>query len=271
MIYTALFIGLRAEHFLVFALVIFLCYGSPKMRLFLRTGFPVWIFGACYDSLRLIPAHWKPEIHVADLYHAEKVLFGFSFGGTKLILPEYFITHNTAILDLVCGALYLTHFPVFFLFLVYLFFRDVEKAQSVAWTFLILNTLGMLTFHLYPAAPPWYVTHYGFGPADWNTPAHPAGTLRLDALLGTPVCQGFYRKSPDVFGAVPSLHVAIPALIFSYSRHLSRLWALGSFLYVSGVAFSAVYFNHHYIIDIVVALVYTAITYVLWERLTQNS
>ena len=65
--------------------------------------------------------------------------------------------------------------------------------------------------------------------------------------------QSFYGKSADVFGAIPSLHVVYPFLATVYGWPLRRFrWvAVGYFLLV---CFSAVYLNHHYLIDLFVGL-----------------
>ena len=64
---------------------------------------------------------------------------------------------------------------------------------------------------------------------------------------------GFYGKSADVFGAIPSLHIVYPFLALGYGWRLPRFrWvALGYFLLV---CFAAVYLNHHYVLDILVGL-----------------
>lgn len=269
--YTAAFIGLRGEHFFFFFLLMSLAFGNDRTRRFLMAGLPIWLFGACYDSMRLIPSGWMPDVHVSDLYLAEKALFGIVVDGKRLILPEFFGTHTAVILDLVCGILYLTYLLVFILFLLYLFFRDDRKAQLLGWSFCILNVAGLVTFQLFPAAPPWYVALFGLGPADLSVPSNPAGMLRFDAVVGLPIAEAIYTKSPEVFGAVPSLHVANPILVFLYARSLSRVWAWGSCFYAVAVAFSALYFNHHYVLDIVAAGVYAGATYMMvpwgYERL----
>jgi len=269
--YTALFIGLRGEHFFFYFLALFLALGNEKTRRFFTAAVPIWVFGVFYDSMRLIPSEWMGKIHVADLYLREKALFGVTVDGKRLILPEVFEIYNTPMLDLVGGILYVSYLAVFLLFLLYILLKDYRKARLLGWSFCILNVAGLVTFQLYPAAPPWYVTCHGLGPPDPTVPANPAGTLRFDALVGVPFFEAIYRKSPDVFGAMPSLHVANPILIFLYARHLSRRWAWSSFAYAFGVAFSAVYFNHHYLLDIVVGGLYAGITYLIlpwgWERL----
>lgn len=255
--------GLRTEHILIDLLVLGLWLGNNKSRLFLKTALPFWIFGACFDALRLIPQAWMRQIHVADLYRAEKFFFGFEWNGVQVTPSEFFTAHTSPVLDLPAGIFYLTYLPVFFAFFVFLFWRNLAVAKRLSWCFLLLNLAGIVTFQVFPAAPPWYVTYYGLGPADPATPPHPAGMLRFDALLGLPIAQSLYSKSPDVFGALPSLHVANPVLLFLFARHLGLWWALSAFAYALGVALSALYLNHHYVLDILAGALYAGIAYCL--------
>ncbi len=263
LVFTAVFIGLRPEHVLICALVLALWFGNDKSRLFLKTALPFWIFGACFDALRLIPDAWKPGIHVADLYRAEKLLFGLDLNGVRVTPSEYLSAHPAPVLDLAAGLFYLTYLLVFFAFFAYLFRRDLAMASRLSRCFLLLNLAGIITFQVFPAAPPWYVTYFGLGPADPATPPHPAGMLRFDDLLGLPIAQSLYSNSPDVFGALPSLHVANPVLLFLFARRLGRSWALSSLAYALGVAFSAVYLNHHYVLDILAGALYAGLAYCL--------
>lgn len=263
LLFTAAFLRLRTEHVLIYALVLALWLGNDRSRLFLQTALPFWIFGACFDALRIIPEGWKPQIHVADLYRAEKRLFGLDLNGVRVTPSEYLYAHPAPVLDLVAGLFYLTYLFVFFIFFCYLFRRDLTTARRLSWCFLLLNLAGVLTFQIFPAAPPWYVTYYGLGPADPTTPPHPAGMLRFDELLGMPITQSLYSKSPDVFGALPSLHVANPVLLFLFARLLGRSWGIATFLYALGVAFSALYLNHHYVLDILAGALYAGVAYCL--------
>jgi len=116
--------------------------------------------------------------------------------------------------------------------------------------FVWANFVGFSLYYIYPAAPPWYVAAHGFV-ADLSVHASPAGALRFDRLVGLPIMQGFYGKSADVFGAIPSLHVVYPmlALIYGFRLPRFRVVAIAYFLLV---CFSAVYLDHHYLLDLFV-------------------
>jgi membrane-associated phospholipid phosphatase len=79
----------------------------------------------------------------------------------------------------------------------------------------------------------------------------PAGLARVDAWLGLPVATTFYSKSANVFGAVPSLHVAYATLVAWVSGSLRGWLRWATIGFAMSMAFSAVYLRHHYVIDVV--------------------
>ena len=143
---------------------------------------------------------------------------------------------------------------------VYLFRRDYPALQRFTWSFLALNVAGFITYHLYPAAPPWYYHHYGCA-VDLATHASEGPNLaRVDAWLGIPYFAGMYGRSSDVFGAVPSLHVAYPLLLlidgFRRHRWLGRVLLVWFYL---SMCFAAVYLDHHWVFDIVLGSLYAVV------------
>ena len=136
---------------------------------------------------------------------------------------------------------------------VYLFATGREKrALRFIWVFVATNFIGFALYYIYPAAPPWYVSDHGFV-IDLSVRANAAGALRFDQIVGLPLMAGFYGKSADVFGAIPSLHVAYPFLAACYGFSLKKFrWVAVPYWLL--VCFSAVYLNHHYVIDMIVGI-----------------
>ena len=81
----------------------------------------------------------------------------------------------------------------------------------------------------------------------------PAGIARVDAWLGADVFRSIYSSNEFVFGAMPSLHVGYPAWFVLFLR---QTWsrALGV-AYVLAMGFFAVYFNHHYLVDVAAGVI----------------
>lgn len=111
--------------------------------------------------------------------------------------------------------------------------------STLAWGFLLVNLIGMFDWLVFPAAPPWYVAQYGAGPAQLDATPSAAGAARFDELLGVHYFADFYARSGNVFGAMPSLHVAYPTLVFLVLRERVRLGAIMALSFAIFVAFSA--------------------------------
>jgi len=247
----------------------FLDLYNEKTRQFLRTFLPCILTGAIYDSFRFaLHPLIDGRIHVAGPYVLDRMLFGV--GGHTL--NEVFARHHWAAADLVAGVTYLVYVVEYLALAMLLFFRGGRaRARTFARGFLVVNLLGFVTYVVYPAAPPWYVAQHGLGAAQLHAAPSAAGALRFDALLHTHVFANAYAHSVAVFGALPSLHVAYPALAALLVLRTAALrWARAmTIVYALLICGSAVYLQHHYVIDVVLGLVYAVIsagTVLAWER-----
>lgn len=244
--------GLGPEHFILVGLALVLSLWSNSSRRLALVGLPYLLYALVYDSMRWYEDYIRsPIIHVHEPYDFDLRFFGIH-GQTP---NEWLQQHTSRFWDFLCGLAYT---PLFFigesviLSIYFIARRDLARAQRFTWIFVIANLIGFSLYYIYPAAPPWYVAEHGFV-VDLSVRASPAGAIRFDQLIGFPLMQGFYGKSADVFGAIPSLHVVYPflAMIYGWPLRRFRPWAAGYFLLV---CFSAVYLNHHYILDLFVGL-----------------
>ncbi len=243
---------LRPEHLLAVALSLVLALWSDGSRRLARVGLPYVLYAAVYDSMRWYEDYIRsPIIHVREPYD-----FDLRFFGIHGLTPNEWLQHHTAhVLDFFCGLAYTPFFFIGESVILSIFLGlsgRLRVGERFTWAFVIANFIGFSCYYIYPAAPPWYVADHGFV-VDMTVHASPAGAIRFDHLIGLPLMQGFYGKSADVFGAIPSLHVVYPFLAMMYGWRLRRFrpFAAGYFLLV---CFSAVYLNHHYLLDIFVGL-----------------
>jgi membrane-associated phospholipid phosphatase len=211
---------------------------------------PIAAAGLIYELLRGL-FHYRGTIHIGDLYELEARLFSVATAEGPRALSEVVSRHTNPWLDTLCGATY-------FLFLAevigvasYLFFRARPKALELSLGFLLVNLAGWSVWFVFPAAPPWYVDQYGTGPALLDVVSSPAGLARVDAWLGLPIATTFYAKSANVFGALPSLHVAYASLVAWVAAPLGGRARWTTIAFAISMAFSAVYLRHHYILDVV--------------------
>lgn len=236
-----------------------LAYHSPRTKRIYLALLPIGLVGLLYDLMRFVKNTGLRgvAVHVCDLRALEMRWFGVTVGGERMTVHDWFRAHPSTVLDVACAIPYGTFIFVVLGYAVYLFFRDPGLEQRFVWGFLALNVAGFATYHVYPAAPPWYFHEHGCL-ADLAVPNSTGAALaRVDALMGIDYFRGMYGRASDVFGAVPSLHVSYPLLMALAGVRLHG--ALGKALLVgffSMMCFSAVYLDHHWVIDVVAGTVY---------------
>ncbi len=274
--------GLREDHVIAVGVILIASYSGPQGRKFLKFALPFLLTFMVYDSQRFYSDWIRGPIHVSEPYYFDRTFFGIPTNQGILTPNEWCQLHLTRALDLLTGFAYLTFFSIFILIAAYYNFylsrkgtckltpaQVKQKASSMPWAFFWLNLIGYSTYYWYAAAPPWYVTKYGLGPARLDVPASSAGCIRFDEILGTHFFSEMYGRAADVFGAIPSLHVAYPLLAVFFAFQLGSLRVFCIFFYI-WMCFSAVYLNHHYILDILWGSFYALLIGWLVYRLNQS-
>jgi len=253
--------GIRLDHLAIDAIyAALMLYGGFPCRLALLS-LPFWLVAVCYSDLLPWALEFRGPIHVGDLYDAERHWFGFNGSSGREIWPDFFREHHWTALDLLCGPVYLCVWIEMIPFALYLSLKDPARLSRLMWTYLAAHLAGFATWVLYPAAPPWYVELHGTGPAVLGTVSNAAGLARLDQILGIDLVQGLYGRSVNVFGAMPSLHIAAPTVFLCIAAGMGRTWIMGASLFAAIMAFSAVYFRHHYILDVLAGAGYACGAY----------
>jgi inositol phosphorylceramide synthase catalytic subunit len=239
-----------------------LALGPARAKRLLRGLLPLGLVGLTYDAMRFVE-HWgvsESTVHVCDLRAVEARWFGITRGGERITLHDWLQPRATPWLDLLAAAPYGAFLAVVFGYCVYLFARNFEAQQRFGWSFLAVNLLGFVTYHLYPAAPPWYFHRYGCV-VDLHAAASAGPNLtRVDAMLGITYFAGLYGRASDVFGAVPSLHVSYPTLMLAVGwRVQGRIGRALLVLFVLWMSLSAVYLDHHWVVDVVAGAAYAVV------------
>lgn len=243
-------IGFNANQ--VWLVVIFngLFYASSVTRKFIL-GFSIFIvYWILFDYMKAFPNYNVNRVHIAELYHLEKHVFGIFTNGLILTPNEYLRIHSTPVVDFIGGIFYLMWIPVPLAFAGYLFFTKKDQFLQFSLTFVLVNMIGFVIYYLYPAAPPWYVQYHGFTFIA-HTHSNPAGLIRFDHLLNINIFQSIYRQGSNVFAAMPSLHSSYPVIVVYYGLK-NRMGAMNFVfgLVMVGIWFTAVYASHHYVLDV---------------------
>jgi len=246
--------GLRVEHWIIIIAINLLFYSGKGGRRFIL-GFAIFaVFGMLYDVMRSFPNYLYHAVDIEPLYSLEKQLFGIEMQGTRLTLNEFFATNHNVLADFFSGFFYINWMPVPLAFAVYLYFKHRTLFLHFSLTFLFVNLIGFSIYYIHPAAPPWYVSQYGYA-LNFNTQGSAAGLTRFDQLLSFNVFGSIYSKNSNVFAAIPSLHCAYPVIVVCYGLKAK----CGKFnylfgLFMLGIWFAAIYSGHHYLIDVIIGI-----------------
>jgi inositol phosphorylceramide synthase catalytic subunit len=247
------------EHAAVFAIAIALFATGPRTKKLFLGVYPVALVGILYNVMKVVEnVGVSPRtVHVCDVRAVEVALFGVDVNGTRGTLHDWFQAHSSPVLDVACAVPYATFMFVCMGFAVWLYFRDYGRMVRFAWSFFALNLAGFITYHLFPSAPPWYYHAHGCV-VDMSARASEGPNLaRVDALIGVPYFHGMYGRASDVFGAMPSLHCAYAFIVVLEGWPVFRFpLRLASIAFYLGMCFSAVYLDHHWVLDAIAGSAY---------------
>jgi len=256
-------VGIPFERDPLFAwlLIGLLCFSVTDVRGFARGMVLDWLpliaVLVAYDWLRgsagrLGTVHYLPQIQL------DRWLFG---GQVPTVTLQRWLWHGRVHwYDVVCWAIYLTHFFFSPVLLAVFWKLDRSRFRSFLAVLLPLWFAGLATYALFPAAPPWIASNRHLIapitrilPQVWRAlPLHGAGSL----------AESGYQYANNV-AAVPSLHAAtslLVAIVVWPRRHrwLRPLVAA----YPLAMAFSIIYTGEHYFSDVVLGWIYTLV--VVW-------
>jgi hypothetical protein len=235
---------------------------GPRLRRLFAGVYPLALVALLYDSMRAIEnVGVSPgTVHLCDLRARELALFGVTVGGQRVTLHDWLQAHASPLLDRLCAIPYGTFIFVCLACAAWLYVRDYPRMVRFAWCFFALNLAGFVTYHLYPAAPPWYFHAHGCAIDVHASASEGPNLARVDAWLGVPYFARMYGRSTDVFGAMPSLHCAYACLVALEGWAAFRApWRVASVGFFALMCFSAVYLDHHWVLDAMAGITYCAL------------
>jgi len=225
-----------------------------RLRKFLLDWLPFLFILISYDFLRSLADHLNNRVHYMELIRADQWLFGVI--PTVFLQEKFYQTGRLQWYDFLSVFFYFLHFalPLAFGFILWLKNRLYFKKFAV--NLLVLSYAAFFTYVIFPASPPWLSNRMGL---------LPDVTKILDVILklfpqrlDLPTI--YNNFDPNPVAAVPSLHAAYPFLVLILSCKFFGKKGLLFIPYVLGVWFSIVYLGEHYVIDIILGVVYTVAT-----------
>jgi hypothetical protein len=175
-------------------------------------------------------------------------------------IPSLFMqqTWRLPFLDYMGAFFYSIYFFVPTLFAYVLWRKSPQNYWKYTVAFGVCTYGALVTFLFYPVAPPWIevpnVTRILTGSVDVN--------------LGVPVYKTLFDfLSPNLYAAFPSMHSALPWLVFLFAFKIWRWKALPVLSLPVGTWFSAVYLGEHYVVDVLGGIAYATVAFVAVEKI----
>ena len=163
------------------------------------------------------------------------------------------------ILDYMGAFFYSIYFfvPTLFAFIIWRISPKNYWKYTVA--FGVLTYAALVTFLFYPVAPPWLVQGSGVSRIL---------TQSVDVQLGIPVYRTMFDfLSPNMYAAFPSMHSAIPWIVFLFAFKIWKWKGLPVIIIPVGTWFSAVYLGEHYFVDVVGGIIYATVAFLAVDKL----
>jgi membrane-associated phospholipid phosphatase len=162
------------------------------------------------------------------------------------------------------SLVYVSHFVVPFVVPAVLWWRDHGRFRAWIARFLTITAVGLVTYVLVPAAPPWLASRHDVIGSVERTTVRGWAYLDLD-IAGRLVDRG--QGTVNLVAAFPSLHAAYSALVvvFFWPR-AGRLGRALLMAYPVAMGLALVVSGEHYVIDILLGWALAGAACWFWSR-----
>lgn len=219
-----------------------------------------------YDQTRGVADRLGIALHESDILDAEKWLFG---GTEPTVWLQHHLYHPAHVYwyDALCTLVYTSHFIATPVLAAVLWLRDRALWVRYISRVVLLSFAGLVTYCLFPEAPPWMAARDGLSAPVERLSAR--GWIWLHAGNLDDLLARAQNEGSNAVAAMPSLHLALAVLIaIMVGGRLRRRWRPLLALYPVAMGFTLVYCGEHYVLDLVAGVAYAlAVHYGLnaWE------
>jgi len=244
--------------------------------LFLRDWLPVVVLLEIYNITRgSADKLFAP--HITPMIHFDQWMFGWFTGGripTIWLQQHLYHPGHVQWWEVAVTLIYTSHFLTVPTVAVILWLRNRHLSYRFMRRWVVLSLAGLITYFLYPAAPPWYA----WRPA--GVLGEPVARISTDgwSALGLHsagnTLNALQADQSNPVAAMPSLHTAyaLMAVAFFLPMVRRRWWPL-LLAYPLAMTFTLVYTGEHYVADVLVGWLYVGLTFLVvglgerwWER-----
>jgi membrane-associated phospholipid phosphatase len=226
--------------------------------LFLRDWLPISLLLVVYNVSRgFADDLFAP--HVIPMIDADRAMFGRV--PTLWLQQHLYHPGQVQWWEVVVSLVYVSHFITVPTVAVVLWLRSRRQWARYMRRWFTLSVAGLVTYFLYPAAPPWWAWQHGA----LTEPVERISTNGWDAIglhSAGNTLNALQVDQSNPVAAMPSLHTAYAMMAVAFFLPLlrRRWWPL-LLAYPLAMTFTLVYSGEHYVIDVLVGWLYVAGTF----------
>lgn len=251
-------VGIEPDRYFFLLLLPVLIMGRARRYLMDWAPFLLLLFS--YEFLRGLAPVLGAHVHY--LFSIRSDSFVFSTVPTVALQSWFYHPGSPRVYDYFATVVYFMHFVTPLSFALLLWLRSYAQFKSFMAAFVLLSYAALVTYVLFPAAPPWLAAQHSYLP-----PVHQVLADTLKAFPARLSLPGIYQAfNPNPVAAIPSVHAAYPTLMLLFAVRYFGRRGLVVFPYVMSVWLGVIYMGEHYVIDVLIGIVYSVIAYLVAER-----
>jgi membrane-associated phospholipid phosphatase len=236
--------------FLVMGILIYAAYDKRSWHA-LKDWLPFITVFASYELMYSLVGFITPNLHSGP-FNFDVSMFGQ--------VPNLILQHTirSPILDYIGAFFYGIYFFVPTIFAFFVWKKSPKNYWKYIVSFGVLTYAALITYLFYPVAPPWIAVPN----------VTQILTQSVDVNLGIPVFKSLFDfLCPNLYAAFPSMHSAMPWLVFLFAFKIWRWKALPVLALPVGTWFSAVYLGEHYVVDVLGGIAYATVAFIAVEKI----
>ncbi len=209
-----------------------------------------------YESFRGVASTLNTHVNYDFMINADKFLF---LGHLPTVLLQNLLWHGRVQwYDFIFYGAYTFHFVLPFALAVLVWKIKPKKYWRLITTYIVVSFAGFLTYLAFPAAPPWLASEKGI-----ISPPIAHVSSAVWAAFGIHDFPSVYNKiAPNQVAAMPSLHAAYSVLFVIFVMcWFKTKWRYLAWIYPALIWLGTAYMGEHYVIDILVGIIYAVIGY----------
>jgi PAP2 superfamily protein len=232
---------------------------------FLRDWLPISLLLIVYNISRgYADDLFAPHVH--EMLNVDRFMFGWLTDGqvpTEFLQAHLWKPGVVQWWEVVVSLVYFSHFLTVPTIAVLLWMRSRAQWARFMRRWFTLCLAGLITYFLYPAAPPWWAAEPSHGALIDATRISTNGWDAIGLHGAGNSLNALQVEASNPVAAMPSLHTAFAMMAVAFFLpYVRRRWWPLLLAYPLAMTFTLVYSAEHWVIDVLVGWTYVGLIFI---------